>query len=157
MDREAVRRRGVVEIRRDGVVWRQTYRSGEPDSEFEEIGTTDKTGTRVTFLPDRSIFAGKRYLPIRLVESARGCPLRCDFCAVQSFFGATQSHHPADRVGEEVRRISRPGLRNYVGSAEIPRVRAGLGVAVVSTSEGVMSGNDARRKNLGGEVVCYVW
>lgn len=58
---------------------------------------------------------------------------------------------------EGLRRISRPGLRNYVGSAEIPRVRGGLGVAVISTPEGVMSGHEARRKNLGGEVLCYVW
>jgi small subunit ribosomal protein S8 len=60
-------------------------------------------------------------------------------------------------VIEGLRRISRPGLRNYVRSAEIPRVRGGLGVAVLSTPEGVMSGHEARRKNLGGEVVCYVW
>jgi len=60
-------------------------------------------------------------------------------------------------VIEGLRRISRPGLRNYVGSSEIPRVRGGLGVAVISTPEGVMSGHEARRKNLGGEVVCYVW
>jgi small subunit ribosomal protein S8 len=60
-------------------------------------------------------------------------------------------------VIEGMRRVSRPGLRSYVGSGEIPRVRGGLGVAVISTSEGVMSGQDARRKNLGGEVVCYVW
>jgi len=60
-------------------------------------------------------------------------------------------------VIEGIRRISRPGLRNYVGSSEIPRVRGGLGVAVISTPEGVMSGQEARRKNLGGEVVCYVW
>lgn len=60
-------------------------------------------------------------------------------------------------VIEGIRRISRPGLRNYVGSTEIPRVRAGLGVAVISTSEGVMSGHEARRKNLGGEVVCHIW
>lgn len=60
-------------------------------------------------------------------------------------------------VIEGLRRISRPGLRNYVGSGEIPRVRGGLGVAVISTSEGIMSGVEARRKNLGGEVVCYIW
>jgi len=60
-------------------------------------------------------------------------------------------------VIEGLRRISRPGLRNYVGSSEIPNVRGGLGVAVISTPEGVMSGREARRKNLGGEVVCYVW
>jgi small subunit ribosomal protein S8 len=60
-------------------------------------------------------------------------------------------------VIEGIRRISRPGLRHYVGSSEIPRVRGGLGVAVISTPEGVMSGHEARRKNLGGEVVCYIW
>ena len=60
-------------------------------------------------------------------------------------------------VIEGIRRISRPGLRHYVGATEIPRVRGGLGVAVISTPEGVMSGMDARKKNLGGEVLCYVW
>ncbi len=60
-------------------------------------------------------------------------------------------------VIEGLRRVSTPGLRRYVGATEIPRVRGGLGVAVVSTSEGVMSGNQARKKNLGGEVLCYVW
>lgn len=60
-------------------------------------------------------------------------------------------------VIEGLRRVSRPGLRRYVGSTEIPRVRGGLGVAVMSTSEGLMSGNQARKKNLGGELICYVW
>ncbi len=59
--------------------------------------------------PDRSIFRGKRYLPIRLVESSRGCRFKCDFCAVQSFFDATQTLHPPDRVVEEVARVRRPG------------------------------------------------
>ena len=60
-------------------------------------------------------------------------------------------------VIEGLRRISSPGLRRYVGSTEIPRVRGGLGVAVVSTSEGLMTDNQARKKNLGGELLCYVW
>src|SRR6185503_19381611 len=58
---------------------------------------------------------------------------------------------------EGIKRVSRPGLRHYVGSTEIPRVRGGLGVAVVSTPEGVKSCNSARKKNLGGELLCYVW
>jgi len=58
---------------------------------------------------------------------------------------------------EGLRRISTPGLRHYVGATDIPRVRGGLGVAVLSTSEGVMTGNQARKKNLGGELLCYVW
>jgi small subunit ribosomal protein S8 len=60
-------------------------------------------------------------------------------------------------VIEGLHRISRPGLRHYVGATEIPRVRGGLGVAVVSTPEGVMTGTQARKKNIGGEVLCYVW
>ena len=60
-------------------------------------------------------------------------------------------------VIEGMRRISKPGLRNYVGATDIPRVLGGLGVAVISTSEGVMSGTQARKKNLGGEVLCHVW
>jgi len=60
-------------------------------------------------------------------------------------------------VIEGLRRISSPGLRRYVGATDIPRVRGGLGVAVVSTSEGLMTGNQARKKNIGGELVCYVW
>jgi small subunit ribosomal protein S8 len=60
-------------------------------------------------------------------------------------------------VIEGLRRVSRPGLRQYVGAREIPRVLGGLGVAVVSTPEGVMTGLQARKKNLGGELLCYVW
>lgn len=60
-------------------------------------------------------------------------------------------------VIEGLRRVSSPGLRRYVGATAIPRVRGGLGVAVVSTSEGLMSGGQARKKNLGGELLCYVW
>ena len=58
---------------------------------------------------------------------------------------------------EGLRRISTPGLRHYVGATEIPRVLGGMGVAVISTPEGVMTGVQARKKNLGGEVLCYVW
>lgn len=60
-------------------------------------------------------------------------------------------------VIEGLRRVSRPGLRRYVGATDIPRVRGGLGVAVVSTPEGVMTGTQATRKNLGGELLCYIW
>ena len=60
-------------------------------------------------------------------------------------------------VIEGLRRVSTPGLRRYVGSTGIPRVRGGLGVAVLSTSEGIMTGNQARKKNIGGELLCYVW
>ena len=60
-------------------------------------------------------------------------------------------------VIEGLRRVSKPGLRHYVGATEIPRVRGGLGIAVISTPEGMMTGTQARKKNLGGEVICHVW
>ena len=60
-------------------------------------------------------------------------------------------------VIEGLQRISSPGLRRYVGATDIPRVRGGLGVAVVSTSEGLMTGVQARKKNIGGELICYIW
>jgi small subunit ribosomal protein S8 len=60
-------------------------------------------------------------------------------------------------VIEGLKRVSSPGLRRYVGSKEIPRVRGGLGVAVISTSEGLMTDMQARKKNIGGELLCYVW
>lgn len=60
-------------------------------------------------------------------------------------------------VIEGLRRVSKPGLRRYVGALEIPRVRGGLGTAIVSTSRGVMSGTEARKQNLGGELICMVW
>jgi small subunit ribosomal protein S8 len=60
-------------------------------------------------------------------------------------------------VIEGLKRVSRPGLRRYVGSTEIPRVLNGMGVSIVSTPEGVMTGAQAKKKNLGGELLCYVW
>jgi len=60
-------------------------------------------------------------------------------------------------VIEGLKRVSRPGLRRYVGSTEIPRVLSGMGVSIVSTPEGVMTGEQAKKKNLGGELLCYVW
>jgi small subunit ribosomal protein S8 len=54
-------------------------------------------------------------------------------------------------------RVSKPGLRVYVGREEIPRLYGGLGVAIVSTSSGVMTGQQAWRKGIGGELLCYVW
>ena len=56
-----------------------------------------------------------------------------------------------------VRRISKPGRRVYAGKAEVPWVRHGLGIAIVSTTQGVMTGARAKRMGLGGEILCYVW
>jgi small subunit ribosomal protein S8 len=56
-----------------------------------------------------------------------------------------------------LRRISKPGLRVYIGADKLPRVFGGLGVAVLSTSQGLMTDREARKRRVGGEVLCYVW
>jgi small subunit ribosomal protein S8 len=56
-----------------------------------------------------------------------------------------------------LRRISKPGLRVYAGKTEVPRVLGGLGIAIISTSQGVMTDKEARAKNIGGEVLAYIW
>lgn len=61
------------------------------------------------------------------------------------------------RVLKGLQRVSKPGRRVYSGATDIERVRGGIGVAIVSTSEGVMTDRDARRRNVGGEVLCKVW
>jgi len=60
-------------------------------------------------------------------------------------------------VIEGLRRVSSPGLRRYVGSAKVPRVRGGMGTSILSTPEGIMTGAQARKKNVGGELLCEVW
>ncbi len=67
--------------------------------------------------------------------------------------------YTADRepVIQGLRRISKPSCRKYVSSTEVPRVLGGIGVALLSTSSGVMTDNEARQKSVGGEVLCYIW
>lgn len=65
-------------------------------------------------------------------------------------------------VGKEraivgIRRISKPGLRNYKGAQKIPRVLGGMGISIVTTSKGVMTGREAKQANVGGEILAYVW
>ncbi|WP_164925182.1 30S ribosomal protein S8 [Thermanaerovibrio acidaminovorans] len=62
-----------------------------------------------------------------------------------------------ERVIQGIRRVSKPGRRIYVGRDELPKVMGGLGIALISTSKGMMTDARARREGLGGEVVCYVW
>ena len=62
-----------------------------------------------------------------------------------------------DPVIKKLQRASKPGLRKYTGSVDIPRVLNGLGIAIMSTSIGVMTGKQAKRENVGGEVLCYVY
>lgn len=81
------------------------YRHGTPRKVYRAERRPDPS----TVVPDRTLFRGKRYLPIRLIEFARGCRYRCEFCAVQSFHHATQTHRRVDQVIAELREIRRPG------------------------------------------------
>ena len=62
-----------------------------------------------------------------------------------------------DRTISGIRRVSKPGLRVYTKADKLPRVLGGLGVAVLSTSQGLMTDREARQRNVGGEILCYVW
>jgi small subunit ribosomal protein S8 len=67
--------------------------------------------------------------------------------------------YPADRsrLIEGLKRVSTPGRRVYVGADQVPQVRAGFGTAIISTSQGLMTDEQARGQKLGGEVICYIW
>ena len=72
----------------------------------------------------------------------------------------TAKHDTADKnekVITGLKRISKPGLRVYAGSEELPRVLGGLGTAIISTNQGVITDKEARKLNVGGEVLCFVW
>ena len=62
-----------------------------------------------------------------------------------------------ERVISGLKRISKPGMRVYAASHEVPRVLNGLGISVISTSKGILTDKQARKENVGGEVICYVW
>ncbi len=79
----------------------------------------------------------------------------------------TEGTHPRIKITNKIanrtsaitglKRVSRPGLRRYVGAREIPRVLGGMGVAILSTSRGVLSGREAKKQNVGGELLAYIW
>ncbi len=80
------------------------FRGGRLRRVYKQAKRPALTGLR----PDRSIFEGKRYLPVGLVEAGRGCHLQCEFCAIQAYFKNTQTRRPADEIIEEIRRIKKP-------------------------------------------------
>jgi len=79
----------------------------------------------------------------------------------------TEGAHPRIKITNKIanrtsaitglKRVSRPGLRRYVGAGEIPRVLGGMGIAILSTPRGVLSGREAKKQNVGGELLAYVW
>ena len=77
---------------------------------------------------------------------------------VQGTIKIALKYHPVTKMSaiNKLQRVSTPGLRRYVGADELPRVMNGLGIAVLSTSHGVITDKEARKMNIGGEVICYV-
>ena len=82
-----------------------------------------------------------------------------DAAKVQKLIKIALKYHPISKVSaiRKLERISSPGLRRYVHVENLPRVLNGLGIAVMSTSKGIMSDKEARTENLGGEVICYIY
>jgi len=84
----------------------EDFRAGRLQRVYRQSRRPPLSGLR----PDRSIFEGKRYLPVGLVEAGRGCHFRCEFCAVQSYFANTQTRRPTEEIIDEIKRIKRPLL-----------------------------------------------
>jgi radical SAM superfamily enzyme YgiQ (UPF0313 family) len=82
----------------------EDFRNGRLRPEYRAARRPSLSGLR----PDRTIFAGKRYLPVGLVEAGRGCHFRCEFCAIQSYFSNTQTRRPIEEIIEEIKRIRKP-------------------------------------------------
>jgi small subunit ribosomal protein S8 len=80
-----------------------------------------------------------------------------DYAVVQDPNGSGKYGTDRQRTISGIKRISTPGLRVYRAATEVPRVLGGLGVAVLSTSHGLMTDREARKRNVGGEVMCFVW
>jgi small subunit ribosomal protein S8 len=78
---------------------------------------------------------------------------------VQGTIKVALKYHPITKISaiRSIQRISKPGLRKYAGMDNLPRVLNGLGIAILSTSKGVMTDKEARQQNIGGEVLCYVY
>lgn len=124
------------------------WRHGRGQRIYRANGRPSLAGVR----PDRRIFRGKRYLPITLIESARGCRFRCEFCAIQTVFGATQRRRPLDLVLEELRAQARPGrlvfmiddniVSDPVGAKELFRAMAPLGLSWVGQASSDIARDD---------------
>jgi small subunit ribosomal protein S8 len=97
-----------------------------------------------------AVLANEGYIEGYDVEDNRGRPGR----TLEITMKYTKER---DRTISGVRRISKPGLRVYTAADKLPRVLGGLGVAVLSTSQGLMTDREARRRRVGGEILCYVW
>ena len=115
-----------------------------------------KANHRIVEIPASNI---KKEITKVLYEKGYIQSYKFEDSAVQGTIKIALKYHPATRQSAIVAlsRISKPGLRKYVGSDKLPRVLNGLGIAILSTSKGVISDKEARDLQVGGEVLCYVY
>ena len=120
------------------------------------IRNANSAGHRVVEIPASKL---KKEITKILFDQGFILSYKCDDSTVQ---GTIKIALKYDKVTKEpvirhIERASRPGLRKYAGADNLPRVLNGLGIAIISTSQGVMTGKKARELNIGGEVICYVY
>lgn len=129
----------------------------DPIADFlTRIRNANSAGHRVVEIPASKL---KKEITKILFEQGYILSYKFEDSSVQ---GSIKIALKYDKVTKEpiirsIQRVSRPGLRKYAGHDELPRVLNGLGIAIVSTSHGVMTSKQARKENVGGEVLCYVY
>ena len=113
-------------------------------------------GHRVVEIPASNL---KKEITKLLFEQGYVLSYKFDDSSVQGTIKIALKYNKETKepVIKKLQRISTPGLRKYAGSNDLPRILNGLGIAIVSTSHGVMTGKQAKRDNVGGEVLCYVY
>ena len=120
------------------------------------IRNAAKAGHRVVEIPASKV---KKEMTKILFDQGYILSYKFDDSSVQGTIKIALKYNQGTKesVIKRIQRISKPGLRKYAGAKEMPRVLNGLGIAIVSTSHGVMTGKQATRTNVGGEVLCYVY
>jgi len=120
------------------------------------IRNAQKANHRVVEIPASNL---KKAITQVLQDKGYILSYKFDDEGIQGIIKIALKYHPVTKAPaiKNISRISKPGLRKYAGHGELPRVLNGLGIAVLSTSKGVMTDKEARSMNVGGEVLCYIY
>jgi len=119
------------------------------------VRNATKANHRVVEIPSSNM---KKELTKILFQSGYILNYKFEEGTVPGIIKIALKYHPVTKISaiNKLERISKPGLRRYVGADELPRVLNGLGIAIMSTSQGVMTNKEAKKRMIGGEVLCYV-
>lgn len=129
----------------------------DPISDYlTRIRNANSAGHRVVSIPASNL---KKEITKILFDQGYILSYKFDDSSVQGTIKIALKYNKETKesVIREIQRISKPGLRKYASSTELPRILNGLGIAIISTSSGVMTGKQAQAQNVGGEVLCYVY